>query len=164
LALWPGAFLNRLSFPQVAQLFNACASSKQFITEFRIDERHYYGESIPGLSGQPLNAWAVTIEVDGTRAGELQQYGSLRHYFCEGNHQARIRFPSGPNSEVVEHEIDFAVSRPSLFHITADPIYSQNQVSITCISEARCGENLAFELSPWEPDDLKLRIFPLAQQ
>src|ERR1035438_4258679 len=150
-----GDFLDRLSFPHVAQLFTTCASSKQFMTEFRIDERRPYGSPIPGLSGEPLNVFEATVEVDGQRIGELERYGSLRHFFCEGNHRVRIHY-SGPREEKLEHAIDVAVSRPSLFHVTASRIY-QNETSTTCVSEVPCWENVALELSPWEPDDLKVR-------
>jgi hypothetical protein len=114
-----GAFLDRLSFPRVSRLLNVCASSKQFMVEFRTDEHHAYGTMIPGVSGNPLNAYETTLEVDGTRIGELALYGSLRHFFCEGNHRARIRY-AGPHDEKLEHVVDFAVSRASLFHITQD--------------------------------------------
>jgi hypothetical protein len=155
-----GAFLDRLSFPRMSRMLNVCASSKQFIVEFRIDEPHYYGERIPALLGEPLNVARLAIEVDGVSIGDMERYGSIRHFVCEGNHRARVRYPSDIRGETEEHEIEFAVSRPSLFHITGRNVYS-NEVSTTCVPEARCRENVALELSPWEPDALKVRMFPL---
>ncbi len=151
-----GALLQRLSFPRVSRLFNTCASSKQFIVEFRINEPRPYGTRIPGLFGEPLNTWGLTLEVDGARIGELNLYGSLRHFFCEGNHKAHIRY-NGHGNETLEHAVDFAVSRPSLFHVTAERV---GENSTTCVSEVPCWENVAFELSPYEPDDQRARVYP----
>jgi hypothetical protein len=157
-----GAFLDRLSFPRMSRVLNVCASSKQFMVEFRIDEPHYYGEGIFGVRGEPLNVQFLKLEVDSAPLEEMGKYSAIRHFFCEGNHRVRIRY-LGYHGEEIEHALDFAVSRPSLFHITARSLYS-TEVSATCVSKARCGENVAFELSPWEPDDMKVRMLPLERR
>jgi hypothetical protein len=157
-----GALLDRLSFPRISRVLNVCASSKQFIVEFRTNERTSYGDGIPGLFGRPLN-WGVTLEVDGTRVGELPRYGFLRRFFCEGNHRARIRYPIYSDQNVQEHAVDFAVSRPSLFHLTEIDL-PPNLRSATCVSGSRCGSNVDLELSPYGPDDPRARLFPLETQ
>jgi hypothetical protein len=109
------SFPRPASFPRVAQLFNTCPSSKPFIVEFRIDERHPYGTGIPGLFGETLNVATLTLEVDGERLDEQERFGSIRRFLCEGDHRACIRYLSAPPDEKVEQAVDFAVPRPSLF-------------------------------------------------
>jgi hypothetical protein len=151
-----GAFLDRISFPRVAQLFTTCASSKQFVVEFRIrDWLRPWGERIPGLLADPVLADDATMEVDGIHIGELGEYRPLRHFLCEGNHRARMSFSVGPHLRQV-HVIDFAVARPSLFHVTQQ----LSSDSETCAGDEPCNRTLFFELSAYEPDDLKVRIYP----
>lgn len=153
-----GALIDRLSFPHVARIFDTCASSRQFLVEFRTDEHAPEGTSIPGLVRRPLNVPEVTLEADGVKIGDLERYDSVRHFLCEGNHKARLRYIDY-RGDKFEHAVDFAVSRPSLFHVTASSVYPP-EVSATCVSKKSCPENIALELSPWEPDDVKVRLFP----
>ena len=149
-----GAFLDRLSFPHVAQLFNTCASSKQFITEFRKDG--YYWAAYPQGTGIPWAVHDVNLDVDGIQAGSLGD-APLRKFFCEGNHTAYVRY-QGFDGERETHKVDFAVSRPSLFHISQ--ARADERRDADCNSAVPCTSTVWFQLSPYEPDDLKVRSFP----
>jgi hypothetical protein len=156
-----GALLERLSFPRVARIFNTCASTKQFIVEFRTDEWHYhYGERTPGLIGKPFPYLPATLEIDGSRIGQIESDVQLRHFLCEGNHQARLIFGDYRGS-LQQHVIDFAVSRPSLFHLTEGDYLAKNETG-TCVSGNPCiDRRLQLELSAYDPDDVKVRVYPL---
>jgi hypothetical protein len=154
-----GAFLDRVSLPPFARAFNVCASGKQFIVEFRVYDGNRFVDRIPGLSQVPLKSDA-TLEVDGVKVGSLEEVGlPLRKYLCEGNHKAILRIPDdirGGDREV--HEVEFAVSRPSLFHVTQG--YQGPDSTKTCVFGVHCTDRIALELSPYEPDDLRARIYP----
>jgi hypothetical protein len=96
--------------------------------------------------------------MDGERLGELGKHGALRHFLCEGNHRARLRFYNY-HDQIEEHAIDFAVSRPSLFDVT-EVLSHDGILSFSCVSEVPCSRDLYFKLSAYEPDDLKVRIYP----
>jgi hypothetical protein len=151
-----GAFLDRLSFPHMAQIFNTCASSEQFLVEFRTDEKRA-SQAIPGLIWDLLGR-AATIEVDGVKIGEVGGYFPLRRFVCEGNHTAKIRYTEFED-HTAEHKLDFAVSRPTLFYVTKRWL-SGDDKSPSCVSEQPCRWDIAFELSAYEPDDPKARIYP----
>lgn len=152
-----GAFLDRLSFPHVAQIFNTCASSRQFVVEFRVVDGPS-SQRIPGLIGMPFGHEQATLDVDGQRVGAFGEYlPPLRRFLCEGNHKARIEY--SPFADRMEtHEVAFAVARPSLFHVTENSSY--NSKAPTCVSDNQCHYDLGLELSPYEPDDPKARIYP----
>lgn len=146
-----GALLDRLSFPHVAQIFTTCASSRQFLVEFRIkrDSRQWTalreGEQSGGI---PVSS--MTIDVDGKRIGRIGYDESARYYVCEGNHRARISYSAAFVEGVTEtRDMDFAVSRPSLIYLEQ-------------VSERDGGHALAYELSGYEPDDPKVRLYPEA--
>jgi len=155
-----GALLDRLSFAHVARLLNTCASSKQFLVEVRIyDGRR--SPRTPGLTGAPLEA-EPAVEVDGVRLGGISLDGPpIRHFLCEGNHRARIRFVTADNRTEI-HEIDFAVARPSLFHLTRSSARTKDPG--TCVSDDPCSTPVDMELSAYEPDDPKVRVLPLDAQ
>jgi len=149
-----GALLDRMSFPHVARLFNTCASSKQFLVEFREPERSWV--AYPPYAGPPKGPLEVTLDVDGVPIGTLGD-AALRYFLCEGNHRAHIRYP-GYDDKTVTHTIPFAVSRQSLFLI-----YQQQGTDTEiakCDSEEECYEKVYFQFSPYEPDDPKVRVYP----
>jgi hypothetical protein len=149
-----GAFLDRLSFPHVAHLFNTCASSRQFIVEFRKDA--YYWQAYPRGSGIPSAVRDVKLDVDGIQVGSLGETG-LRRFLCEGNHTAQVRYPGG-DGEMETHTLDFAVSRPSLFQVYQARMDEHREAD--CVSSAPCTSTVWMDLSPYEPDDLKVRVYP----
>jgi hypothetical protein len=146
-----GAFLDRLSFQHVAQLFNTCASSKQFIVEFR--KEGYYWQAYPNATGIGTLVRDAELDVDGIEVGSLGDTG-LRRFLCEGNHTAHVRYP-GVDGETETHTIDFAVSRPSLFEVSQSR--SDDRTEADCRS---CTSTVWMHLSPYGPDDPNVRVFP----
>jgi hypothetical protein len=149
-----GAFLDRLSFPHVAQLFNTCASSKQFIVEFRKDG--YYWQAYPKGTGISSIVRDVKLDMDGIQVGSLGKTG-LRRFLCEGKHTAHVRYPS-VDGEMEMHTIDFAVSRPSLFQVYQ--ARAGERAEADCRSGESCTSTVWMDLSPYEPDDVKVRVYP----
>ena len=64
-----GAFLDRLSFSHISRIFNTCASSKQFLVEFR-QERDYWQAYRTDMGSLALSS-GPTLEVDGVLIGPL---------------------------------------------------------------------------------------------
>jgi hypothetical protein len=142
-----GAFLNPGSSPHISPLFTTCASSKQFVAEFRIGRE--YWETIQSNSGMELAASNLALEVDGKDLGALYNGNPIRYYLCEGNHRARVSY-GARGGETETREFEFALSRPSLFDIW--------QVSDDRWFPRK--HEVRYSLSPYEPDDLKARIYP----
>jgi hypothetical protein len=142
-----GAFLNPRSAPHVSPLFTTCASAKQFVAEFRIGRE--YLETIDSTSGTELVASNLALEVDGKNLGPLHDGDPIRYFLCEGNHRARVSY-GARGGETEMREFDFALSRPSLFDIwqgSDDRWFPRKH-------------EVRNSLSPYEPDDLKARIYP----
>lgn len=150
-----GILLERLSLPHVARFFNTCASSKQFIVEFRKEGR--YWQAYPPGAGTAVLVSGPTLDVDGVLIGHLSDGEALRHFFCEGNHSAHVRY-SVSDGKMETHTIDFAVSRPSLFHVWQAG--SNESDPIDCRSDDPCTSTVGFRLSPYEPDDPEVRVLP----
>jgi hypothetical protein len=150
-----GAFLDRLSFPRVSRIFNTCASSKQFLVEFR-QERDYWQAYRTGMGSLALSS-GPTLEVDGVLVGPLSYWKPLRHFFCEGNHTAHVRY-SGSDGQTETHTIEFAVSRPSLFQLSQEEVRSAK--AMDCNSADPCTSGVGLQLSPYEPDDPNVRVYP----
>ena len=150
-----GVLLEKPSFPAMSRPFTVSASSKQFVVEFRV-----YGwdaeEHPPGLHGNHLDGTAM-LDVDGERLGEIGKHeGPIRRFLYEGNHRARLIYPRAHNNGET-HVVDFAVARPSLFYLTQEPGEDDEG---TCVSKNPCFRKIAFELSAYEPDDPKVRVYP----
>ena len=150
-----GAFLDRLSFPHISRIFNTCASSKQFLVEFR-QERDYWQAYRTDMGSLALSS-GPTLEVDGVLIGPLSYWKPLRHFFCEGNHTAHVRY-SGLDGQTETQTIDFAVSRPSLFQVSQEEV--RRGQPIDCNSADPCTSGVGLQLSPYEPDDPKVRVYP----
>lgn len=154
-----GAFLDRLSFPHVARMFNTCASSKQFLTEFRLPNYGYWMSSQLVSPSMATIVLGVSLEVDGKSLGSLAAGGSVRYFLCEGNHRARVGYrANGDNTTLETHTADFAVSRPSLFELRQVQIPERD--SSDCNSAEPCDQKIQLTLSPYEPDDPKVRVYP----
>ena len=110
-----GAFVDRLSFPHVAIIFNTCASSRQFLVEFRTYDGASQKERML-VRGEPFYVGSVALRVDGKDMGALYGNIAARRYFCEGNHEAEVIYKE--NNKMRKHKIEFAVSRPSLFYMS----------------------------------------------
>jgi len=131
-----GAFLDRLSFPHVANVFNTCASSRQFLVEFRVSGGVSQKERML-VRGEPFYQGTVTLTIDGKAMGELYGNISARRYLCEGNHEAKVTYKE--NGEPRERKVDFAVSRPSLLYV----------IHVSTVEE----ETADLQLLNYEPDD-----------
>jgi hypothetical protein len=153
-----GAFLDRLSFPHVAQLFNTCASSKQFVVEFR-NGTNYWEAYWPG-TGIQNGIVEPKLDVDGIQLGAFAD-APARRFLCEGNHTVHVRYP-GTDGEPEIHTVDFAVSRPSIFHVSQSQ--ADERKDADCNSAVPCTSMVRLILSPYEPDDLKMRIYPPEKQ
>jgi len=81
----------------------------------------------------------------------------LRRFLCEGNHTAHVRYP-GTEGETETHTIDFAVSRSSLFQVSQSRADERNGAD--CNSAVPCTSTVWLHLSPYEPDDLMVSIYP----
>lgn len=152
-----GMFFSRPGHPVIMQLASrmSCASSKQFLVEFRVRD----------VGNRRGNFYALEhsaeLEVDGERLGWLSYSNDeqgLRRFLCEGNHIAQFTVQTGllQNAAKEVHRVEFAVSRPSLFHAKEWP----TDVSTSCVSGDPCQRTIELQLSPYEPDDPKVRIFP----
>lgn len=146
-----GAFLSQLSFPHISRAFNTCASSKQFLVEFRRVGAERW--STYGDGGPYLLLSSPVMDVDGVSLGTISDGGSIRRFLCEGNHTAHISYP-GPNGDVETHTLEFAVSRASLFEVTQ----TEKQPDGDCNSARPCTSKVWFQLSAYEPDDPKVRF------
>jgi len=148
-----GALLDRMSFPHVARLFNTCASSKQFLVEFRRQNWYWQEYSATRIS---TVVGEVTLDVDGIPIGTLGEQ-ALRYFLCEGNHQAHVLYKDD-EGKTVAHTVALAVSRPSLFLIS-EQMGTESEIA-KCDSVRECYETVYFQFSPYEPDDPKVRVYP----
>ena len=93
-------------------------------------------------------------EVDGARSEEVGEFGPpLRRYLCEGNHRLRVRVHASAEQT---YDIPFAVSKPSLFHLSEWGANEKDRNN--CVSEEPCHTNMTVELSPYGPDDERVRM------
>jgi hypothetical protein len=160
-----GMFFSRSMHPAMVQLASrlSCASSRQFLVEFRVHDSkvRYMGDEEMEL--RP----SAELEVDGAPVGILStspagDEETLRRFLCEGNHIAQLTIDtgSGQNAPAEVHRVEFAVSRPSLFHVKERQAYTVKP-SASCVSgDDTCRRTVSLELSPYEPDDPKVRFSP----
>src|ERR1700685_4261917 len=83
-----GMFFSRPGHPAIMQLTSrmSCASSRQFIVEFRVGDGK--GRRMRYVLSHPAE-----LEVDGERLGTLSGWEDeqgLRRFLCEGNHIAQF--------------------------------------------------------------------------
>jgi hypothetical protein len=152
-----GMFFSRPGHPvmmQIASRMN-CASSRQFVVEFRVLDGQ--GKRIVGDELRD----SAELDVDGERVGILSRSDeqAVRRFLCEGNHIAQFTIENFQPAHPEVHRVVFAVSRPSLFHAKQWSEYV-GRPSISCVSDKGCGRSIYLELSPYVPDDPKVRIFP----
>jgi hypothetical protein len=121
--------------------------------------RVIYWQAYPEGGGIPNPVSAVKLDVDGNQVGSFGDAG-LRRYLCEGNHTAHVLYP-GVDGQMETHTIDFAISRPSLFQV------SQSRAGEHREDDCRsgpCSSTVWMDLSPYEPDDIKVRVYPLEKK
>jgi hypothetical protein len=153
-----GMFFSRPGHPVMLQIASrmSCASPKQFVVEFRVGDGK--GKRMRYALSHPAD-----LEVDGERLGTLSGWEDeqgLRRFLCEGNHIAQLTVETGLyNTPPEVHRVEFAVSRPSLFHAKESAAFNE-EPSTSCVSRDPCRRTVDLELSPYEPDDPKVRIFP----
>jgi hypothetical protein len=138
------------SLPRVGHHLIGCASSRQFLVEFRL----YNSESEPPIRGLDSRSLGrpFTLTVDGEALGYVPWPGpGIRRFLCEGNHEALIQFARPPGDTWEEHRVIFAVSRTSLFHGT-QWARDENEPA-TCVTDAGCSTNVGLELSPFDPEE-----------
>jgi hypothetical protein len=152
-----GMFYSRPGHPAIVQLVSrlSCASSKQFVVEFRVRD-------VTARHTSSALVHSAELEVDGERLGWLLYSNDevgLRRFLCEGNHIAQLTVETALyNTPLEVHRVEFAVSRPSLFHAKEWDVDKGHSTS--CVSTDPCQRTVDLELSPYEPDDPKVRIFP----
>ncbi len=147
-----GVLLTHGASSPVARALHACPCGRQFLVEFRLSDDMKYSTP-PDLIGLPIfGRGDVLLEVDGEAIGALSvSRHPARRFFCEGNHTMRIGFSDDSlerKGQKIEHNVEFAVSRPSVFHVTergADDARG-------CVSEPWCPVILDLELSKEDPD------------
>jgi hypothetical protein len=90
LTILAGVFLKGSVVMKVAHKLNVCASSRQFLVDFRMPTE---GVANPYLGPNlgPLRR-PVSLEIDGEKFEMLSEATPVRRFLCEGNHEARLTF------------------------------------------------------------------------
>ncbi len=153
-----GVFFKGSVVMKPAHKLNVCASSRQFLVEFRMPTEGVANPYL-GPSFAPLRR-SVNLEIDGEKYGTLSEGTPVRRFLCEGNHEARLAFqPRYDSDEMEDHRLDFALSRASLF----DVVEASGEKS--CILDRdRCTTNMGMVLESIDPDDVSARaLSPLEE-
>ena len=155
IAYLAGLFPHAAVITHVGRQLNVCASTKQFLVEFR---KPKWTLEMPGAGASQIPfQTAAQIAVDGEAVGVLTDETPVRRFLCEGNHEARIRFRSDiwnkerNEWEISEHSVEFAVSGPSVFHL-----YQWQRpefVPSTCVTKEVCFFNAVLQLAGLDERD-----------
>jgi hypothetical protein len=145
-----GVFFRGPGLPRAMSPFAVCASGREFLVEFRTDTLF----SSRGLLGMPIyDRGDIMLEVDGASVGVLSpDRHPVRRFFCEGNHLLRIAFADTTlekQGQQMNHTVDFALSRPSVFYVTERGTMGSG----ACVSESWCPVMLDLELTHEDPDE-----------